>query len=123
MKIEWNRVTWYSKLLAVVVFLATFVGAFNLGILYQQAHINTAFLTTPSTTIVTASSTTEAIPSTIRISTPSTTDTTASTTEVQTSGGAGAHCGGFIQNAPTCAKGLHCQLGNIPDKGGTCIAD
>ena len=123
MKIEWNKVTWYSKLLAVVVFLATFVVAFNLGILYEQAHINTAFLTAPSTTSVTASSTTETIPSTIRISTPSTTDTTASTTDIQISGGAGAHCGGFIQNAPACAKGFHCQLGNIPDKGGICVAD
>lgn len=122
MSIEWNRVTWYSKLLAVAVFLATFVVAFNLGILYQQVLINTALLAAPST-IVTASSTTEAIPSTIRISTPSTTDTTASTTDIQISGGAGAHCGGFIQNAPTCAKGFHCQLGNIPDKGGTCVAD
>ncbi|MCR4275788.1 MAG: hypothetical protein NUV90_00150 [Candidatus Parcubacteria bacterium] len=81
MKIEWNRVTWYSKLLAVVVFLAMFVTAFNLGILYQQARINATLLAAPSTT-VTASSTTETIPSTIRISTPSTTDTTASTTEV-----------------------------------------
>ncbi len=42
MKIEWNRVTWYSKLLAVVVFLATFVVAFNLGILWEQANIETA---------------------------------------------------------------------------------
>lgn len=82
MKIEWNRVTWYSKLLAVVVFLATFVVAFNLGILYEQARISAALIAAPSTTIVTASSTTETIPSTIRISTPSTTDTTASTTEV-----------------------------------------
>jgi len=30
-KIEWNRVTWYSKLLAVAVFLATFGIAFCLG--------------------------------------------------------------------------------------------
>lgn len=129
--------TWYSKLLAVAVFLATFVVAFNLGILYQQVRINTALLVAPSTTIVTASSTTEVIPSTIRISTPSTTDmtastttttasttdTTASTTDVQIGGGAGAHCGGFIQNAPACAKGFRCQLGDIPNNGGTCVAD
>ena len=30
-KIEWNKVTWYSKLLAVFVFLGTFYIAFNLG--------------------------------------------------------------------------------------------
>ena len=32
-KIEWNKVTWYSKLLAVVVFIATFIIAFKLGII------------------------------------------------------------------------------------------
>ena len=31
MKIEWNKVTWYSKLLAVVVFVLVFWGAFSLG--------------------------------------------------------------------------------------------
>ena len=46
--IEWNRVTWYSKLVAVVVFLATFFIAFNLGILWEQARIATAFLATPT---------------------------------------------------------------------------
>ena len=42
MGIEWNRVTWYSKLLAVAVFLATFVVAFNLGILWEQANVEAA---------------------------------------------------------------------------------
>ena len=38
--------------------------------------------------------------------------------------GAGAHCGGFIQNAPTCAPGLHCQLeASRPDIGGICVAN
>ena len=46
--IEWNRVTWYSKLAAVVVFLATFLIAFNLGILWEQAHIVTALMTIPA---------------------------------------------------------------------------
>ncbi|MFA6519908.1 MAG: hypothetical protein WCT41_03770 [Candidatus Paceibacterota bacterium] len=97
MSVEWNRVTWYSKLLAVVVFLAAFIVAFNLGILYQQASINATLLVVPNTT-VTASSTTETIPSTIRISASSTTDAaasttaaTASTTDIQIGGGAGAH--------------------------------
>ena len=38
MKIEWNKVTWYSRLLAVVVFLLTFYIAFNLG--KQVAQVN-----------------------------------------------------------------------------------
>lgn len=94
MRIEWNRVTWYSKLLAAAVFLAMFIVAFNLGILYEQARIGAMLTAIPSTTTVTASSTAEAKPSTIRISTPSTTDTvasttdaTASTTDVQVGGG------------------------------------
>ncbi len=35
MKIQWNRVTWYSKLAAVIVFVATFVLAFWLGMQWQ----------------------------------------------------------------------------------------
>jgi len=31
MKIEWNKVTWYSKLIAVVIFVLTFYIGFNLG--------------------------------------------------------------------------------------------
>lgn len=31
MKIEWNKVTWYSKLIAVVVFVVTFYVGFYLG--------------------------------------------------------------------------------------------
>jgi len=31
MKIEWNKVTWYSKLMAVILFTATFYLGFNLG--------------------------------------------------------------------------------------------
>lgn len=37
--------------------------------------------------------------------------------------GPGEHCGGFIQNAPQCSQGYHCQLGNIPDTGGMCVAN
>lgn len=37
--------------------------------------------------------------------------------------GAGQHCGGFLQNAPVCAAGLHCQLVvSRPDTGGVCVA-
>jgi hypothetical protein len=39
-------------------------------------------------------------------------------------GTAGAHCGGFIRNAPACAPGYHCQLVvSRPDTGGTCVSD
>ncbi|MHB8710596.1 MAG: hypothetical protein ACYC6X_03550 [Minisyncoccota bacterium] len=37
--------------------------------------------------------------------------------------GAGASCGGFMRNAPTCATGYHCKLGAIADKGGICVSD
>lgn len=39
MNIEWNKVTWYSKLLAVILFLATFGIAFKLGVLYKEVQI------------------------------------------------------------------------------------
>lgn len=39
-------------------------------------------------------------------------------------GGLGAHCGGFIKDAPQCAEGFHCVLNvSRPDTGGTCQAD
>lgn len=39
MTIEWNHVTWYSKLLAVIVFVTTFVVAFSLGRQYESALV------------------------------------------------------------------------------------
>ena len=39
MRIEWNRVTWYSKLAAVIVFLATFAVAFWLGRAYEVTQL------------------------------------------------------------------------------------
>lgn len=89
MKIEWNRVTWYSKIAAVILFVGTFVLAFNLGILWEKTSIETALVpVTPE------------------------------------AGGEGAHCGGFIRNAPTCVAGYHCQLVvSRPDTGGTCVKD
>jgi hypothetical protein len=93
-KIEWNRVTWYSKLLAIVVFLVAFVIAFNLGALWERTNTGTALTEIPTTV------------------------------GGQTGGKAGAHCGGFIQNAPTCASGYHCQLTvSRPDTGGICVKD
>ena len=51
MKIEYNKVTWYSKLAAVILFLITFYIAFYAGAQFQalkdqtpdtSVHINTA---------------------------------------------------------------------------------
>ena len=36
MKLQWNKVTWYSKLIAVLVFLGVFVWAFYLGRQYEE---------------------------------------------------------------------------------------
>ena len=36
MTVEWNRVTWYSKLLAVIFFVLTFSFAFYLGVQYEK---------------------------------------------------------------------------------------
>ena len=44
-------------------------------------------------------------------------------TTVWTPGMPQMKCGGFIQGAKTCPAGYHCQLGSIPDKGGTCAKD
>ena len=37
-KIEWNKVTWYSKLAAVIIFGLTFLIAFNLGRDWERAY-------------------------------------------------------------------------------------
>ncbi len=39
MKIEWNKVTWYSMALAVVVFIAVLLVGFFIGIQYDQYMI------------------------------------------------------------------------------------
>ena len=38
MKIEWNKVTWYSKLLAIIIFVATFYVGFVLGNLKEKVN-------------------------------------------------------------------------------------
>jgi len=37
MHIEWNKVTWYSKLVAIIVFVATFYIAYELGVISGSA--------------------------------------------------------------------------------------
>lgn len=98
MNIQWNAVTWYSKLAASVIFVLAFFLAFNLGIVWEQVHIETAILQTPSPT---ASSTSQAGQD---VTLPST-------------------CGGFIKDAPVCPKGYRCQLNLIADTGGKCVVD
>jgi membrane-bound inhibitor of C-type lysozyme len=39
MKIEYNKVTWYSKLLAIIIYIATFFLAYCLGQKYEQANL------------------------------------------------------------------------------------
>jgi len=39
MKIEWNKVTWYSKALAVVVFIVVLLVGIYIGIQYNQYQI------------------------------------------------------------------------------------
>jgi hypothetical protein len=99
MHIEWNTVTWYSKLIAVLVFVATFAIAFYLGIAWERIHVEASLTETPSS-----------VPAAEIGGAPVV--------------GVGAHCGGFIKDAPVCANGFHCQLTvNRPDTGGTCVAD
>jgi plastocyanin len=58
MKIEWNRVTWYSKLVAVIVFGATAWVFFSLGAIYGQATGEMSLVTPPAATPTTPISTT-----------------------------------------------------------------
>jgi hypothetical protein len=44
MKIEWNKVTWYSKLLAVILFVLTFYIGFGLG---KESSSNPGFVSVP----------------------------------------------------------------------------
>jgi hypothetical protein len=86
MKIQFNKVTWYSKALALALFVILPFLGFYLGIRYGRLlAMGEAMETTRQATM------------------PVT------------------HCGGFIKNAKTCPQGYRCQLGRIPDAGGTCV--
>jgi len=39
MKIEWKKVTWYSTVLAIILYLGTFFIAFYLGQRWEQANV------------------------------------------------------------------------------------
>ncbi len=48
MKIEWNRVTWYSKILALVLFFLLPILGFCFGIYYQQSMNEVSVITATS---------------------------------------------------------------------------
>ncbi len=94
MNIEWNRVTWYSKVLAILVFGATFFVGFKLGSLYQQAKDYSAL--PPITLQLTPTSNTAA--STSRTSENGTANTAPPTA---------THYNGML----TCKNGSGCPAG------------
>jgi len=47
MRIEWNRVTWYSWLAAVVVFGGALLAGFYLGARWEQVHMENALTEFP----------------------------------------------------------------------------
>jgi len=91
MKIVWNKVTWYSKLVAVVVFVATFYIGIWIGMQYQYAsdQYNAAQEKLRAAGVI--------------------------------NGIVPQRCGGFMRNAPTCPANYHCVLDKIPDTGGACV--
>lgn len=106
MSIIWNKVTWYSQAIALLIFVVTFVLAFYLGVTWERVHIESALREMPAARSDEVASST--VPETSGVSAPT----------------AVTHCGGFIKGAPTCADGYHCQLSTTtPDKGGVCVAD
>ncbi|HUX35901.1 MAG TPA: hypothetical protein VMV71_02600 [Candidatus Paceibacterota bacterium] len=96
MKIQWNKVTWYSKGVAIVLFVATFFLGMWIGMQYQYALDQ----------YVTANMDMQRTP--LFINHGSFTN---------------QKCGGFINNAPDCPANYHCVLGSVPDKGGVCVHD
>lgn len=114
MKIEWNKVTWYSKVAAVVVFVLTFILAFKLGMAYEAQRAGIDWGSDYG-----AQAVHKWLPEK-----QTATSSRADTPPAPTGGVAGAHCGGFIKDAPVCAAGFHCELTlSRPDTGGTCMAD
>lgn len=97
MNIEWNRVTWYSKLAAVIIFGLTFWLGFYLGMQWQFISDQPLIM----------------LSDVLNQPFPSGSNNTAE----------GQQCGGFIQNAPTCPASYHCQLNKIADLGGVCVHD
>ena len=106
MKIKWREVTWYSKLLAMIIFVGLPFLGFYLGTEFEEA-VMTARMTRQ--TIIVAPL--QPGPTTIQPAPSPVPDAQ------------GMHCGGFILGAKECPLGYHCQLGKIADQGGTCIHD
>src|SRR5258708_229094 len=107
MKIQWNKVTWYSKMLAVVVFGLTFLIGYSMGILTQRTVDDYTLARVPL------------------IIEPHQTNVPGSSAPVV---GNGQHCGGNMTDAPVCTTGYHCAPisgSHLPfgDVGGTCVAN
>ena len=120
MKIEWNKVTWYSKLLAVVVFVATFILAFKLGMAYEAERVGMPWNFGDGYGMMHFRGDNAG---NMEWNTNSGTPGGQGTSSAPVVG-AGAHCGGNIKDAPVCSAGFHCELKvSMPDVGGTCVAD
>lgn len=47
MNIKWNTVTWYSKLLAVIIYVGTFFVAYQMGAMMERAKSGAGSIETP----------------------------------------------------------------------------
>jgi len=96
MKIKWNQVTWYSRIIAIVSVFFVFSLGVYVGVQYGNTIIE---ILTQEFYIL-------------------------SSPVMHSPSAAGMHCGGFIRNAPTCPANFHCQLKiSNPDTGGVCVHD
>jgi hypothetical protein len=119
MKIVWDRVTWYSKLLAVIVFLATFAIAFYLGRAYQAGdqriilpRMNERACTLEGKICPDGSVVGRTGPRCEFAECPA----------VSAEPAAGKFCGGIA--AIPCASGYRCEIKETyPDAGGSCVKD
>ena len=105
MKIEWNKVTWYSKAIAVLVFIATFFIGLECGLLYQQAKD----LSSVSLNVAGQSASILNTTSTGKTSINTTTNTTSSTTT-------------NYNGTPTCKSNSDCPAGSSCMQTGPIVA-
>ena len=73
-KVEWNKVTWYSKLLAVLFFVAFVCGGFFFGMWYQQQLAPATVVQDETLAIATTNSETVAIVGAVPWMSPTSTD-------------------------------------------------
>jgi hypothetical protein len=108
MKIIWNKVTWYSKLIAVLVFVGVFFLGFKLGMVKEAVN---AGLPWDDGFHMFGGWDGETMDDGTGAGTPAPVV------------GLGEHCGGNIKNAPTCKAPYICYLKvGMSDTGGVCAA-